>query len=105
MFKANNKKIYFTTHFCLKRISNGFGCYDSSEMSMIFRTTTNVFEKSDILNIHKYLQVKNNIMFKLIKQALIKLLSFTKCMSLNNEPSMTTITHKIFETNSSFHVK
>ena len=72
---------------------------------MIFRTTTNVFEKSDILNIHKYLQVKNNIMFKLIKQALIKLLSFTKCMSLNNEPSMTTITHKIFETNSTHNGK
>ena len=28
---------------------------------LIFRTTTNVIEKSDILNIHKYLQVKNNI--------------------------------------------
>ena len=48
-------------------------------------------------------------MFWFIKQVFIVLLSFgeslsIKCMSLNNEPYMATLTHQIFETNSSFHV-
>ena len=41
-FKTNNKNVNFPAKFCLENIGNGFG-------------------KSDILNIHKYLMVKNNI--------------------------------------------
>ena len=40
--KTNNKNVNFPAKFCLENLGNGFG-------------------KSDILNIHKYLMVKNNI--------------------------------------------
>ena len=49
-------------------------------------------DRSDILNIHKYLMVNNNIkQCWLIKQVFIALMNFsvylaTKCKSLNNEP-------------------
>ena len=57
-----------------------------------FLVNYNSIHKSDILNIHKYLMVKNNKkMFELIKQEFLALLSFsrslpTKCVSLYNEP-------------------
>ena len=67
-------------------------------------------DKLEILNIHKYLMVKSNIkqykiMFRLIKQIFIALLTFsgslastvyvsnhTKCISLYNQPCMTGLT-------------
>ena len=48
-FKADNENVNFPTQFCLGSISDGSGATDSR----------NVY--SDILNIHKYLRVKNNI--------------------------------------------
>ena len=65
-FKADNKNINFLTLFCLGSISNGFGATDSREVSLKenvfnFLVNYNAIDKSDILNIHKYLTVKNNI--------------------------------------------
>ena len=60
----------------------------------------NSIDKSDILNIHKYLITRNNIKFSLIKQLLIVLLSFseslacdrTKYLFLNDESCMIRLT-------------
>ena len=65
-FKANNKNVNFPTQFCLGSISNGFGATESREVSLKgnvydFSVDYNAIDKSDILNIHKYLMVKNNI--------------------------------------------
>ena len=65
-FKANNKNVNFPTHFCLGSISNGFGAIASREVSLKgnvyhFPADYDAIDKSDILNIHKYLMVKNNI--------------------------------------------
>ena len=65
-------------------------------MRMIFQLITILLNKSDILNIHKYLMNNNNkMMLSLIKEAFI-VLSFssslapdqTKCLFLNGEPCM-----------------
>ena len=47
-------------------ISNRFGAFDSREVSLRenvydFSIDCNAIDKSDILNIHKYLMSKNNI--------------------------------------------
>ena len=65
-FKADNKNVNFATQFCLGSISNGFGTTESREVSLKgnvydFSIDYNAIDKSDILNIHKYLLVKNNI--------------------------------------------
>ena len=60
-----------------------------------FPVDCNSIDKSDILNVHKYLMTKNKnkIMFSIIKQVFIKLLSFseylaTKYLFLNDETCM-----------------
>ena len=80
-------------------MSHDFGAAQFREVSLKgnvydFSIDYNGTDKSDILNIHKYLVVKNNIMFWLVKQVFIVLLSFsgslaTKCVSVNNEPCRT----------------
>ena len=65
-FKADNKNVNFQTQFCLGSISNGFKASESREVSLNenlfdFSVDYNSFDKSDILNIHKYLMTKNNI--------------------------------------------
>ena len=65
-FKADNKNANFLTHFCLGSISNGFRSTESRERSLNgnvydFSFDYNSIDKSDILNIHKYLMTKNNI--------------------------------------------
>ena len=65
-FKAGNKSVDFPTQFCLGIISNGFGATDAREVSLKgnifnFSVNYNAIDKSDILNIHKYLMVKSNI--------------------------------------------
>ena len=65
-FKADNKNVNFATQFCLGSISTGFGTTESREVSLKgnvydFSIDYNAVDKSDILNIHKYLFVKNNI--------------------------------------------
>ena len=61
-FKAKNRNNDFPTQFCLGSISNGFGdteCREASLKGIVY--DHNVFDKSDILNICKYLMVKNDI--------------------------------------------
>ena len=65
-FKAGNKNVNFPTQFCLGNISNGFSALESREVSLNgniydFSVDYNSIDKSDILNIHKYLMTKNNI--------------------------------------------
>ena len=65
--KANNKNVNFPTQFCLRSISNRFSATDFREVSLngneyYFSVDYNYIDKSDILNIHKYLMNKNNIM-------------------------------------------
>ena len=62
-----------------------------------FSVDYDAINKSERLNIHKYLMLRNIlniIMSRLIKQAFLVLLSFngslaTKCVSLNNKPCIT----------------
>ena len=65
-FKADNKNVNFPSQFCLGSISNRFGATVSKEVSLKgnvcnFLVDYNTIDKSGILNIHKYLMVKNNI--------------------------------------------
>ena len=64
--KVDNKDVNFSTQFCLGSISNGFSAHESGEASLNgnlydFSVDYNSIDKSDILNIHKYLMNKNNI--------------------------------------------
>ena len=64
-FKADNKNVNFPTQFCFGSISNGFSANESEEVSLSenvydFSVNFNSTDKSDILNIHKYLITKNN---------------------------------------------
>ena len=64
-FKADNKNVNFPTQFCFGSISNGFSATESEEVSLNenvydFSVNFNSTDKSDILNIHKYLITKNN---------------------------------------------
>ena len=65
-FKADNKNGNFLTQFCLGSISNGFTATESREVSLNenvydFSVDYNSIDKSDILNIHKYLMIKNDM--------------------------------------------
>ena len=65
-FKVNNGNVNFPTQFCLGSTSNGFGATESREVSLKgnaydFSVDYNATDKSDMLKIHKYLMVKNNI--------------------------------------------
>ena len=65
-FKADNENVNFTTQFCLGSIFNEFDAFDFREVSLKgnvydFSVDYNSIDKSDILNIHKYSMVKNNI--------------------------------------------
>ena len=65
-FKTDNKNVNFPTQFCLGSLSNGFSATESREVSLNgnvydFSVDYNSVDKSDILNIHKYLIKKNNV--------------------------------------------
>ena len=65
-FKTNNKNVNFQTQFCLGSISNGFHAIESREVSLegnFYNISVDYHAncKSGILNIRKYLMVKNNI--------------------------------------------
>ena len=65
-FKANNGIVNFSTQFSLGSISIRFGAGDFREVSLKwnvydFSVHCNDIDKYDILNILKYLMVKNNI--------------------------------------------
>ena len=65
-FKNDNKNVNFSTQCCLGSISNGIcSATESIEVSSNgnvydFSVDYNSTNKSDILNIHKYLITKNN---------------------------------------------
>ena len=64
--KAYNKNINFPSQFCLGSISNEFSATGSREVSLDgnmhdFSVDYDSIDKSDILNIHKYFMIKNNI--------------------------------------------
>ena len=65
-FKADNNNFNFSTQFCLGSISNGFSATESRKVSLNgnaydFSVDYNSIDKSDILNIQKYLMTRNNI--------------------------------------------
>ena len=60
------KNVNFETQFCLGRISNSFSNTESREISLNgnvyhFPVDYNSIDKSDILNINKYVIAKNDI--------------------------------------------
>ena len=64
-FKASNKN-NFRSQFCLRSISNKFDRVDTEEVSFKgnvydFSVDYDAINKSNILNIHKYLMIKNSI--------------------------------------------
>ena len=65
-FTADNETVKFPTQFCLGSISNEFGAAEFTEVSLQgnvydFSMDYIAIDKSDILNIHNYLMVKNSI--------------------------------------------
>ena len=65
-FKVDTKNVNFLTQFYLGNIFNGFSATESREVSLNgnvydFSVHWNSTDKSDILNIHKYLMTKNNV--------------------------------------------
>ena len=82
-FKPDNKYVNFPIQFFLERKSNGFGTTNSRELSLKgnvydFSVDNQAIDKSDILNIDKYIMVKNNIKqnnVKLIKKMYVRLLT------------------------------
>ena len=68
-FKASNRNVNFPTQFYLGIISNKFSYVDEEEVSLKanvydFLIDCNAINKSVILDIRKYLLVKNNIKIK-----------------------------------------
>ena len=64
--KPTIKMLIFRPQFCLGSISNGFSATESREVFLNgnvydFLVNYNSIDKSDTLNIHKYLITKNNI--------------------------------------------
>ena len=65
-FKTDNKNVNLPIQFCLGSISEKFDAAEFREISSKgnlydFSVDHNAIDKSDILKIHKYLMVKNNI--------------------------------------------
>ena len=65
-FKASNKNVNFPTQLYLGIMSNKFNYVDEEEVSLKanvydFLIDYNAINKSVILDIHKYLLVKNNL--------------------------------------------
>ena len=65
-FKGDNKNVNSPTQLCLWSISDGFSNNQSREVYLNgnvydFPVDYSSIDKSDILNIHKYLMTKNNI--------------------------------------------
>ena len=61
--KADNENVNFPTQFCLGSIYNGFSATETREVSLNgnmydFSVKYNSFDKSVMLNIHKYLWLR-----------------------------------------------
>ena len=66
IFKASKKNNNFQSQFCLGSISNKFDHADKEEITFKanlyeFLVDYDAIDKSNILNIHKYLMIKNSI--------------------------------------------
>ena len=64
--KANNKNVNFPTHFCFGSKWNGFSATEPRKASLNgnlydFSVDYYSIDKSNILNIHKYLMTNSNI--------------------------------------------
>ena len=64
--KEYNKSVNFSNQICLRSISNKFDYVEVKEVSLnrnVYNVLVSYYanDKSDILNIQKYLIVKNNI--------------------------------------------
>ena len=69
-FNAHNENVNFPTQFFLGTISSGFGAAESREATLKgnvynFSVDYIAIDKSDILNIYKYLMVKNSMKYSL----------------------------------------
>ena len=65
-FKAKNKNVNFPTQFCFGSISNGFSAAKTREESVNgnvygFSVDYNSIDKTNKLNIYKYLMTQNKI--------------------------------------------
>ena len=65
-FKGDNRNLNLPTLFCFGSISNGFRAIECREISLNgnmyhFLVDYSSINKYDLLNIHKYLMIKNNI--------------------------------------------
>ena len=65
-FKADNKNVNVPTQFCVKSVSENFDAIDCRLVSLkgnVYDLSfySSAIDKSDILNIHKYLMVKNDM--------------------------------------------
>ena len=65
-FKTDTKNVNFSTQFCFGSAANGFSNTQSREISLNgnvydFSVDYNSIDKSDVVNINKYLMTKNNI--------------------------------------------
>ena len=65
-FKSDNLNVNFPTQFCFESIPNGYSAIESREVSFNgnvydFSVDYNSSDKSDILNVYKYLMTKKNI--------------------------------------------
>ena len=65
-FKSDIKNVNFPTQLCLRSISNGLSAIESIDVSLNgnvydFLLDYNSIDKSDTLDIHKYLRNNNNI--------------------------------------------
>ena len=65
-FKADNKNVNFPALFCLGIIPDGFSATECREVFLNgnvhhFSVGHSSIDKSNILNIHKYLTIKNNL--------------------------------------------
>ena len=66
IFKAHDKTVNFQTQFCLGSISNEFRPTESREVSLkgniySFQVDYSAIDKSERLNIYKYLMIKNDM--------------------------------------------
>ena len=64
-FKAKSKNVNLPTRFCLGSISDGFSATEPREVPLNgnvynFLLDYNSIDKSDLLNIYKYLMTKNS---------------------------------------------
>ena len=64
--KADNKNVNFPNRICLRYTSDGFSASESRKVFLKrnaydFSVDYSSIDKSDTLNIHKYLMTKNNV--------------------------------------------